>query len=60
MCIEFAERDIHFDCQLVYAVTYKSHYIGDLIPDLIVDNRVIVDLKVVDSFNDTHMAQMLS
>jgi GxxExxY protein len=59
LCIEFAERNINFVQQEVYAVKYKSRYIGDLIPDLIVDGRVIVDLKVVETFNDTHVAQML-
>src|ERR1035437_6988873 len=60
MCIEFAERGVHFASQPVFPVTYKSPYIGDLVPDLIVDNRVIVDLKVIDAFSDTHLAQMLS
>jgi len=59
ICIEFADRAIQFSVQQVFPVTYKSHYIGDLIPDLIVDDRVIVDLKVVETFNDTHIAQML-
>ena len=31
----------------------------ELIPDLIVDGKVIVDPKVVTAFNDTHVAQML-
>ncbi len=30
-----------------------------LVPDLIVDSIVIVDLKVVTAFNDTHVAKML-
>jgi GxxExxY protein len=59
ICIELAERAIPFSLQQVFPVTYKSHFIGDLIPDLIVDSRVIVDLKVVEVFNDTHIAQML-
>ena len=59
VCIEFAERSIFFEAQRVFPVSYKSHYIGDLIPDLIVDDRVIVDLKVVEAFNDSHIAQML-
>jgi len=33
--------------------------IGNLIPDLIVDEGVIVDPKVVACFTDTHVAQML-
>jgi len=28
--------------------------------DLLVDNRVIVELKTVDSFNDVHFAQILT
>ena len=34
-------------------------HIGTLKPDLIVDEMVIVDPKVVTAFNDTHFAQML-
>jgi GxxExxY protein len=33
--------------------------IGDLVPDLIVDELVIVDPKVVAMFNAAHVAQML-
>ncbi|MCF7674006.1 MAG: GxxExxY protein [Akkermansiaceae bacterium] len=59
ICIEFAERSIHFDQQKVFPAHYKTRYIGDLIPDLIVESKVIVDLKVVEAFNETHIAQML-
>lgn len=59
ICIEFAEHSIHFSQQSAYPVRYKDHFLGNLIPDLIVDNKVIVDLKVVDAFNETHVAQML-
>jgi hypothetical protein len=40
-------------------VFYDEKLIGTLIPDLIVNDTVIVDTKVVTSFNDTHIAQML-
>ncbi len=32
---------------------------GELIPDLIVDEKVIADPKVVTAFNDAHHAQMI-
>ena len=32
--------------------------IGNLIPDMIVDDLVIVDGKVVSAFTDSHAAQM--
>lgn len=59
MCIEFADLGIHFDQQMRFTVFYKKRPIGNLIPDLIVDNAVIVDAKVVDAFNDAHISQML-
>jgi len=33
--------------------------IGNLVPDLIVDEAVIVDPKVVACFTETHVAQMI-
>lgn len=59
MCIEFSERSIEFSQQSKSPVQYKGRFLGNLIPDLIVREKVIVDLKVVDAFNDTHIAQML-
>ena len=38
---------------------YKGQLIGKLIPDLIVDESVIVDPKVVTAFRETHVAQMM-
>jgi hypothetical protein len=37
----------------------KGHLIGTLIPDMIVDELVVVDPKVVTVFNENHVAQML-
>ena len=45
--------------QQEYPVHYRGHFIGKLVPDLIVDNKVIADPKVVSAFNETHIAQML-
>jgi GxxExxY protein len=40
-------------------VYYEGEDIGTLIPDLIVDDLVIADPKVVTAFNETHIAQMI-
>jgi GxxExxY protein len=45
--------------QREYPVYYRGQFIGKLVPDLIVDGKVIADPKVVSAFNDTHIAQML-
>jgi GxxExxY protein len=45
--------------QREFPVHYRGHFIGKLVPDLIVDGLVIVDPKVVTVFNDSHLVQML-
>ena len=38
---------------------YDGQHVGTLVPDLIVDDLVIADPKVVTAFHETHIAQML-
>ncbi|MGA2584752.1 MAG: GxxExxY protein [Tepidisphaeraceae bacterium] len=45
--------------QRSFQIRYRGQLIGTLIPDLIVDQKVIVDTKVVTAFSASHMAQML-
>ncbi len=44
--------------QKLFAVNFKEQHIGTLVPDLVVDDLVIVDTKVVTTFNETHIAQV--
>jgi GxxExxY protein len=59
MIIELKRRGHTLSIQRAFPVFYRGELIGNLIPDLIVDERVIVDPKVVACFTDTHVAQML-
>lgn len=59
LVIELTKQGLRADSQKQFPVHYDQQLIGTLIPDLIVDDRVIVDPKVVADFNDTHIAQML-
>jgi GxxExxY protein len=59
LLIELVERGHTIEQQREYPVHYKGHFIGKLVPDLIVDGIVIADPKVVTAFSDTHIAQML-
>ena len=59
LLIELAVRGHSIEQQREYSVQYRGKFIGKLIPDLIVDSKVLVDPKVVTAFNDTHVAQML-
>ena len=57
--IELKRRGHTVSIQREFPVFYRGELIGNLIPDLIVDDAVIVDPKVVTCFTDTHVAQML-
>ncbi|MGA2280356.1 MAG: GxxExxY protein [Verrucomicrobiota bacterium] len=59
LVIELQARDHSVEQQREYPVHYRGHFIGKLIPDLIMDGKVIADPKVVSDFNETHIAQML-
>jgi GxxExxY protein len=59
MIIELTRRGHSLSIQRAFPVSYRGELIGNLIPDLIVDDAVIVDPKVVACFTDTHIAQML-
>ena len=59
LVIELQLRGLSLNQQKQFPVFYKKHDIGTLIPDLIVEDKVIVDPKVVSGFNESHIAQML-
>jgi GxxExxY protein len=59
MIIELKHRGHSVSVQSSFPVSYRGELIGNLIPDLIVDDAVVVDPKVVSCFTDTHIAQMI-
>jgi len=59
LMIELRNKGFQVCQQRAYPVHYSGQLIGTLIPDIIVNDLVIADPKVVTAFNDTHMAQMI-
>jgi len=58
LVIELIARGHLVEQQREFPVHYRGHFIGKLVPDLIVDGKIVVDPKVVTAFNETHVAQM--
>lgn len=58
LVIELAAMGLRAEQQKQYPVRYKGHFIGKLIPDLIVEDKVIVDTQVVEAFAESLYAQM--
>jgi GxxExxY protein len=59
LVIELKKRGRKISQQSSFQVSYQGEIIGTLIPDLIVDDLVIVDPKVVRNFDENHVAQMI-
>ncbi len=59
LVIELTKRGHKVDQQRIFPVRYDGMEIGTLIPDLIVDDVVITDPKVVVDFNEAHVAQII-
>jgi len=59
LVLELQSRGHCVEQQRDFGVHFRGQLIGRLVPDLVVDRLVIVEAKVVSSFNDTHVAQVL-
>jgi len=59
LVIELLNRGHRIDQQKRFDVNYEGHVVDTLVPDLLVDDLVIVDPKVVEVFTPTHLAQMM-
>jgi GxxExxY protein len=60
LAVEFEARDIPFVRQSILTVTYKSRLIGESRLDFLVGDRLVVELKAVETLLPIHSAQVLS
>ena len=56
---ELTLRNIPFERQVRLPVTYKDVSVGEYIADLIIDGKLIVEIKAVSNFNSQHQAQAM-
>jgi GxxExxY protein len=60
MCVEFRLRNISYNQQERHQVLYKGELVGDYIPDLVVQGKLIVETKTIDHITDHERGQMLN
>ncbi|MHC4441087.1 MAG: GxxExxY protein [Planctomycetota bacterium] len=60
MCVELQMRGITVKRQVAIGVQYKDHLVGEGRLDLLVENKLVVELKAVDLMLPLHEAQLLS
>jgi len=57
---EFEDSDIPFKQQAQYQVTYKGRNLGTYIPDLIVFDKILVELKALNQIGGQEKSQILN
>jgi GxxExxY protein len=57
---ELRKRGINVEPQYVIRVFYDGIIVGDFTADLLVEQKVLVELKAVNALNDIHIAQCLN
>lgn len=60
MCIELQERHISYECESPYTVLYKGEDIGVFKADLVIENKIIVELKAVKLLKELMEAQTIN
>ena len=60
LCIELEEMGIPYVRQKELPVDYKGHNIGNYIADIVVDEKIILELKAVNAITQEHVAQTLN
>jgi len=59
-CVELSRAGLTFDRQRVYPLHYKGELVGAYIADLVVDNKIILELKSVSCLNQVMDAQIIN
>jgi GxxExxY protein len=59
LVVEFALHGFAVEQQRCFKIPYKDVVVGEFIPDLIVNQAVVVDTKVIDEITDFERGQML-
>lgn len=60
LAVELSLRNVPFERQKPVGVDYKGHAVGEGRLDLLIDQRLVVELKAVDAFAPIHSAQVIS
>ncbi len=60
MCIELEDAGIPFERQVELAALYKGRPVGEYRLDLVIDDRVVVELKAVERLDPLFQAQLLT
>jgi GxxExxY protein len=60
MTVEFRSKQIGYSQQQSYLVRHKEEVVGEYIPDLVVEDAVVIEIKAQASLTSIHEAQCMN
>ena len=60
LLFELQERGLKAEGQVPIGVRYKGNIVGEYFADILVENKVVIELKTVDKLEKIHEAQLLN
>lgn len=60
LAVELSHRNIPYDLEYPMNVYYEDEVVGEFRADMIVDHRVIVELKAVNNLASAHEVQLVN
>lgn len=60
LCIELKAQSIRYRAQQAIDIKYRDQHVGHLIADIVVEGRVILELKSVEELEPIHTAQLIT
>ncbi len=60
LCMELTQAGIPIQRQPQFVISYKGIEVGHYIADIVVDDRLLIELKALSAFNKEHDAQVMN
>jgi GxxExxY protein len=60
MMVELKKRHLKAQAQVPIKVEYKGEIVGEYLADIVVENRIILELKAVEALQKIHETQLLN
>ena len=60
LLMELKDRGLNAESQVPIKVQYKEKIVGEYFADILIEDKVIIELKTVDKLNSIHEAQILN
>ena len=60
LCVELEKNGLGYVCQKPILVSYKGSPVGEYFADIIVENRLLLELKAVSILCKEHEAQLMN